>query len=102
MSIESSREIYAILAAAGPMFDGGSDSDRMDISDAWDSVCTPSQLRRWIEAGCWDPATASRLSNAGFHPAVDTLRYIEGRERDDMDAMYALCNGDVSMRDVRW
>jgi hypothetical protein len=101
-AIHTSREIYAILQAAGPMYGGGNDGDRSSLADAWDEICTPDQVRRWIAAECWEPSAAQQLANAGFRPTVDTLRYLPGHERDDIDAMYAMCNSDVSLTRVCW
>lgn len=95
-------EIETILAAAGPTFDGGTETSRREIATEWDEDFTPAQVGRWVEAGCWDASTALSLADAGFRPTKDELRYKAGHERDDMDPMYALCNSDTSIEKLSW
>ena len=96
-------EIEAILACAGPTFDGGSETSRREIATEWaEYFGSAIEIGRWIEAGCWDAYTASQLKAAGFRPASDELAYRPGHARDDMDPMYALCNRDTSIPKLTW
>ena len=91
------KAIEDILRTAGPMFDGGNDESRHRIVQEWAELFETSEVKRWIDAGCWDAMTASDLRDSGHDPKTDKLRYREGFGRDDMDPMYALCNGDTSL-----
>jgi hypothetical protein len=92
----------SILATYGAMFDGGSDNSRRDIAADWADRYSPEEMAEWLAAGCWDPSSATILDDAGFLPGVDELAYRPGCERDDMDAMYALCNGDTGLKNLTW
>lgn len=97
------QEIETVLCSAGAMFDGGSDVSRAEIAEEWAGVCeTAQQVERWVAAGCWDSGAAAQLADAGFSPGRNALEYRPGFEREDMDAMYALCNGDTSIAKLSW
>lgn len=59
--------------------------------------CSP-----WWDAGCWDAGTAHELRFNGFDPESHTLNYKTGEELENMDAMYALCNGDILIDKLEW
>jgi hypothetical protein len=95
--------IEKVLCSAGAMFDGGSDSRREEIAEDWaDHDFDADDVATWVEAGCWDAGTAAELRDAGFRPGVDELAYKPGFECESMDAMYAFCNADVSLKKVSW
>lgn len=95
--------IYRVLAGAGAMFDGGSDQSRVEMAKAWvEHFDSAENVEQWVSAGCWDVDTAFTLRAAGFRPGKDTLAYRPNHKRDDTEAMYALCNGDVSIKNLVW
>lgn len=97
------NEIEKVLCSAGAMFDGGSDVSRTEIAEDWaDHDFDADEVGEWVAAGCWDASTAAELREAKFRPGVDELAYKPGFERDDMDAMYAFCNADVSLKKLTW
>ncbi len=94
--------ILEVLTAAGETFSGGP-SAVAGIAEDWaDHDFDVDQVQQWVDAGCWDASTAAELRQAGFRPGKDELAYRPNCERDDMDAMYALCNADVSLEKVAW
>ena len=100
---ETMNEIETVLCSAGEMFDGGNDRRRAEIASDWsDHDFDADEVSSWVEAGCWDASTAAELRDAGFRPGVDELEYKPGMERDGMDAMYAFCNGDTTLKKVQW
>jgi hypothetical protein len=96
-------EIETILCSAGAMFDGGSDQSRAEIAEDWaDHDFSAREVSVWIDAGCWDAGTAAELRGAGFRPGCDKLAYRPGEEISGMDAMYAFCNSDTSLKKLSW
>lgn len=91
-----------ILATYGAMFDGGSDSSRAEIASDWAETFTADEMAEWLDAGCWDAASARELDLAGFRPGRDELAYRHGEERQGMDAMYAFCNSDIRIEKLTW
>lgn len=82
---------------------GGNPQDE-GIANEWIDYgfATGESCEAWWAAGCWEPSTAGSLRDAGYDPANDSLRYRTGRESAYTDAMYALCDCDISMADVTW
>lgn len=98
----TTNEISEVLQAAGPVFDGGTDSRRAELAAEWDDYgFDADSTQAWIDADCWDAATANMLDEAGFRPGRHALKFVEARDYPD-GPMYALCNSDCTIDDVTW
>jgi hypothetical protein len=74
----------------------GSD-DIADAVDAWEQtgLCV-EEITAWVEAGCFDAASAFALSDAGFSPAECAQQARTGET-----IAHSFCNGDIDLEDAR-
>lgn len=90
--------ISELLRNAGPMFDGGTDSTREEITKEWADLFQPYEVEEWINIGCWNAVSAKQLADAGFKPKYHKLSSVYSFN----DAMYWFCNGDISLNELKW
>ena len=102
MSCTTRDDLVSALTAAGDVFTGGAvDEMAAEWSDYFSDF---AEAIHWIEAGFWDAGSAAQLAEAGASPD-DTISYREGRERDNgygIDPIYAFCNADCRINDLKW
>ena len=74
----------------------GSD-DIADAVDAWEQtgLCV-EKITAWVEAGCFDAASAFGLSDAGFSAAECAQQARTGET-----IAYSFCNGDIELEGAR-
>lgn len=96
-------DIAEILTGHGDRFSG---NDAEEVAQEWaDYDFSASTVDDWCEIGCWNPATAAELRDAGLTPRQvnDTAeRMIDeyeepSEEFTDGDPIYAACNNDISV-----
>lgn len=99
-------DIRCVLLCSGDMFSGGPDVART-VAAEWLSYGFNSvEVRRWNDAGCWDPSTAELFRKRGVGPKhAEKLcesynRWSAASGGHIHDAMYAICNADLTIGKV--
>ena len=91
--------IFDELKSLGPAFYGSNDTQAREIAAEWaDYFSDPQDAINWMHEGFWCPETAYRVSELGIEPGDIKARcndYITGF--DSIDAIYAMCNGDMDV-----
>jgi hypothetical protein len=85
------------IARFGDLADRGEDPGA--AAKAWtDAGFDDEQTTKWLEARCFDPASARALADIGVTPALAAKRTRDGR-RDYLDTIaFKVSSGDLSPR----